>query len=398
MSRLWGVVLSAVVVSVVAASSIQSPNVRIGLFNGRPIDKFQIVGYSGLRISGRIAHGVVTVARHGPMVFARDSEGGFWQDQSLTIASRSGRWMDVEIPGQGHKRTVGILEVNTHGKALQVINILSIETYVLGVVNGELGSLQFNPESLKAQIVASRSFVLASRGRHAVEGYDFCDGPHCQVFSGTAEINQKYKAAVEETRGLFLTYGGRAIPGYFHDNCGGHTAAIQDVWGSAAVPYLQSVEDGYCLRSPRAHWSFPVDRKRLTQVIRQAGWLPGSDALDTVRVASFDHSGRADQIAIEGNHSVWVSAAAFRQTLSRSFKSEVLPSTFFSIEKTRTGFLMVGRGWGHGVGLCQQGAIQMANTGRSYRQILAHFYPGTSLDRLPDVEFVKSEFETQALR
>jgi stage II sporulation protein D len=383
----------------VSVAFSQSTDVRIGLFNGRTPHEIQITGYSGLRISGRIAHGTVTVVPHGPLVFARDSAGGFWQDNVLTIASRSGRWIDLKADHQWKKRTVGILEIRLRNGGMQVINRLPEETYVLGVVNGELGSLHFNAESMKAQIVASRSFVLASRGRHLVEGFDFCDGPHCQVFTGTAEINQAYKEAVEETRGLYLTFAGRPIPGYFHDNCGGRTAAVQDVWGAPAAPYLQSVEDLYCTTASRAHWTYRIKRELLGRCLRTAGWIHGSDALDSLRVAVFDRSGRADQIAIEGNRTFWVPASEFRQALVRAMKTEVLPSTKFLIERDHGDFIFEGRGWGHGVGLCQSGAIAMANAGKNYHEILDHYYPGTRLERLPEAEYAQQAlFETQALR
>jgi stage II sporulation protein D len=106
-----------------------------------------------------------------------------------------------------------------------------------------------------------------------------------------------------------------------------------------------------------------------------------------VRVATFDSSGRADQVCIQSNHQVWVPANDVRREMIRFFKKEVIPSTFFSVARERSDFIFTGKGWGHGVGLCQWGAIQMAKAGKSYRQILQHYYPGTALDRLPEFRY-----------
>jgi stage II sporulation protein D len=370
----------------------QSTSVRVGLFANHPPEQIEVTGYAGLRILGDSASGAVTLRAHTGEVEARDAKGHSWRAPVVTLASRGTRWIDLKSPAAG-RRTVGVLHVRALNGRLQISNVLPIETYVLGVVQGELGSLHFNPESLKAQIVASRSFVLASRppagqagGRHAADGFDFCDGPHCQVFSGTREINGAFKTAMQETRGQFLSYQGRAIPGYFHDTCGGRTASVSDVWGAPRAPYLCGVADDFCRHARRAQWSFRASRGALRSCLAEAGWIQDAEALDGLRVATFDSSGRADQVCIQAHHSLWVPSAAFRQALLRHFKGEVLPSTLFQISRNGSEFIFAGKGWGHGVGLCQSGAIAMASAGKSYREILSHYYPGTQLDRLPELQ------------
>jgi stage II sporulation protein D len=370
------------VVAIPAAA--QPTTVRIGLFQGRTPQTIQINGYGGLRVSGRAARGTLTVSCRGNQVVAKDAHGAMWGSASLTVASRGGRFIDVEGDGLAVRRTIGYLQIRLYENRLQIVNVLPIETYVLGVVEPELGSLQFNPESMKAQIVASRSYLLATRNRHRSEGFDFCDRPHCQVYGGTHAINQAFKQAMQETRGQFLAYAGKPIPAFFHDNCGGRTASMGDAWHIDNAPYLASVEDDYCKTAPRHHWTYRIDRRILRQALAEAGWIQEFDALSALRVVSFNSSGRADQVCIQTNQPRWVPADEFRQALNRHIGSEVIPSTLFMVKKDQQEFLFVGRGWGHGVGLCQWGAIEMARAGKSYKQILRHFYPGTSFDRLPD--------------
>jgi stage II sporulation protein D len=165
---------------------------------------------------------------------------------------------------------------------------------------------------------------------------------------------------------------------------------VADVWGTGETPYLAGVPDNYCSQGRRAHWSFHAGRAALRACLAEAGWIQDADALDTLRVVTFDRSGRADQVLIQTQHPLWVPASGFRQALLRYFKSEVLPSTLFQVSRSGSEFVFTGRGWGHGVGLCQTGAIGMASKGKSYREILAHYYPGTELDRLPELQFASA--------
>ncbi len=372
-------------------------SIKVRLLAGHKLRSIQLEGYAGLRLSGQRAQGRVTLAADGNSIIWHDEGKLKSTDRLVTAASRGSRWIDIHSPHVEARRTVGWLQITARDGYLCVVDVLPLETYVLGVVDPELGSIHFSPESLKAQIVASRSYVLALRGRHAREGYDFCDTPHCQVFTGTAMIRPEFKMAMEESRGLYLSYNGRAIPGFFHDNCGGRTASAEDVWGMRGTPYLRGVDDGgdnaYCRHAPRAHWEFFASRSKLASCFRKEGWLDEHAALDDLRVMTQDSSGRADQVMVQSGKPLWVAAADLRQALIRHFGKEVLPSTVFTIARETGGFRFVGRGWGHGVGLCQWGAIQMAREGKNFKEILVHYYPGTSLDRLPEPAWASAPHE-----
>lgn len=391
-------VASTVMNGFVCAQDTSATTVRVRLLSTENLSRLTLRAYGGLRISSERAQGGVTLVACGGQVDVRDERGLKIIKPVVNLTSRAGRWIEIERPGKPPRKTVGWLQISARNGRLQIVNVLPIETYVLGIVDAELGSLAFNPESLKAQIVASRSYVLASRGRHRKESYDFCDRPHCQAFGGTSSIRSDFKAAMEISRGQYLAYKGKPIPAFFHDNCGGLTAFIQDIWPCSASPYLQSVSDGngaqaFCRNAPRAEWSFHATHEKLRDCFLRAGWITPPYALDTLRVIRVNTSSRAHEVLVQSHQPRWIPAKQFRRVINRHFRGEALKSTFFTITKTKDGYDFNGRGWGHGVGLCQWGAIEMAREGYDYKQILEHYYPKTTLQRLPDLLYVASSHE-----
>jgi len=377
--------------------------VRIRLLSNETLSSVTLEAYGGLRVSQQRAWGKVTVSVIGNALHIVDEKDLNFVTTHANFASRAGRWVDMQRPYKTSKRTVGWVQITVNDKKLRIVNILPLETYVLGIVEGELGSLNFHPESLKAQIVASRSYVLAKKSRHRMDGYDFCDRPHCQVFKGTESIRPAFKLAMQSSKGEYLSYNGKAIPAFYHDNCGGKTAAIQDVWKTPSCAYLPSVEDNqqssdanpdkdddelnYCRNAPRANWTFEAKRDVLRKCFNQEGWITGFDALDTLRVIRINSSERAHQVLVQTAHPRWIGAAEFRRVINRHFDSEVLKSTYFTITRNKDTFTFSGKGWGHGVGLCQWGAIEMGNQGKTYKEILAHYYPGTKVERVLEPVF-----------
>ncbi len=384
--------LASTVVSYSPAYALEPPKaVRIRLLSNESLSSVTLEAYAGLRVSQQRAWGKVTISVIGNAIHVVDEKDLNFVSTYANFASRAGRWIDMQRPYKTNSRTVGWIQITVKDGKLQMVNVLPIETYVLGIVEGELGSLNFHPESLKAQLVASRSYVLAKLGRHKVDGFDFCDRPHCQYFKGTDSIRPDYKQAMSVTRGEYMAFKGRPIPAFYHDNCGGKTAAIQDVWKTPSCPYLPSVEDNatetddemdYCRNAPTATWSFDAQRDVLRKCFSREGWIRGYDALDTLRVIRINSSDRAHQVLVQTAHPRWISASEFRRVLNAYFGKEVVKSTYFMITRKKDTFTLSGKGWGHGVGLCQWGAIEMGRQGHSYREILRHYYPGTNIQRL----------------
>jgi stage II sporulation protein D len=370
------------------------PNVRVRIWADRPLARLRIASAGGLRMGLSALRGPVSLSAEKNTVVAR-THGGARRLRVALIGALASDEL-VLSAGADERRLAGTLRISARNGRLRVVNTMPSETYVLGVIEPELGSLDVPPESLKAQIIASRSYLMAMRGRHRAEGYDFCDGPHCQAFGGLAGIKPVLVAVSRQVSDQYLEYGGKVIPAFYHDSCGGSTAAPEQVWNIAPLPYLRAVRDGaaepYCRYAPRAHWRLRLDRAALRACLR--GVLGEGEAAQSLRVASRDASGRAQSILIQGHTPIRISAQRFRRLVNRHYGSEVMPSTLFSLTYSGKQWLIEGRGWGHGVGLCQWGAMEMAREGKRYKEILAHYYPGTSIGALPGAVYARAQSAT----
>ncbi len=267
------------------------------------------------------------------------------------------------------------LRIKAHDGVLSLAATLPVERYVELVVAAESGAAD-GPESRKALAVVARSFALQLS--HGHPGFDVCDSTHCQWvhWRSTPEAH----AAALATSGEVLWFHGRRAPAYFHRNCGGRTAAAEEVWpGRAArehgtLGHLVSRTDSYCPRGGSSEWSATLSRAELTEALAAAGLAaPGWKSLT---VARRGESGRATVLLVG---SVEIPAESFRLAVGRALGWNRIRSNWFEVAAEGDGFLFHGRGSGHGVGLCQAGAAEMAREGRGYREILAQYFPGATV-------------------
>jgi stage II sporulation protein D len=265
---------------------------------------------------------------------------------------------------------------------------LALEDYVLGAVRAELAPSTLRDESLsrmlEVQALVSRTYALANPGRHAAEGFDLCDTTHCQVYRGAlpAETGTDPAArAVASTRGQVITFQGRVIQALFHANCGGYTASGTSVWGGTGEPYLRAVPDWFCSRKAAASdWSFSTDETGLLRALSGNPALDVGPSLRGIDVSERDASGRVLSVTLAGSRTVTARAEAFRSTVRQAFGERSLRSSRFTIARDGTRFLFSGTGSGHGVGLCQAGALERARAGLSVIEIITHYFPGTFIE------------------
>jgi stage II sporulation protein D len=294
----------------------------------------------------------------------------------------------------------GVAEVLRDRTGLTVVNRLGMEWYLLGVVSAEMGRRSpVEQAALRAQAVVSRTYALKHLRRWRAEGFDLYATVADQAYGGVAAETAEGRAAVSETRGRVLTYGGGLIEAFYFSTCGGRTAEGYEVFRGAARPYLRSVSDlnetgsAYCSISPRYRWREEWSGEALRATLQRN--LPavagaGSARIGTVtdvRVTQRSASGRVDQLSIAlGGAEVKVDGhTRIRQVLGAP-SGLPLRSTVFSLIATGAGrnvtsLVIEGAGAGHGVGLCQWGAVGRARAGQGYQQILAAYYPGTRLER-----------------
>jgi SpoIID/LytB domain protein len=259
---------------------------------------------------------------------------------------------------------------------------VSFDEYCVGVLRAE-SSVEDRLEALKAQAIVSRTFALKNLGRHQQEGYDFCSITHCQRYAPKTSDSARerlYERAVAETSGqVLLDDQGGLVDAYFNACCGGATANIGSIWGIKAAPYLQGVVDPYCRAAPNANWTLILRADKLARALRTDPRTDVGSVVKSIFVESRDNAGRATTVAIEGNRIVSVRAWDFKIIVGRSLGWSILKSSWFDVAPTLNGFVFHGHGFGHGIGLCQEGAHVMAKRGASCAEILAHYFPTTQI-------------------
>ncbi len=265
----------------------------------------------------------------------------------------------------GDMQVRGDVVVRLFKDGLQLINVIPLEDYLAAVLGSEM-PVSFPLEALKAQAVAARTYALQKKLDAYSSPYHMGSSVLHQVYGGVNREVAKTRMAVEATRGEVLTYELAPIEAYFHATCGGRTESGQDALGRN-LPYLQAVECP-CGQLPASRWSATVPESELKAALR--------DSPDGLRVASRTATQRVTRVTTSDGGSM--GGVEFRRRLGYTR----LKSLHFDVEKTSKGYLFTGRGYGHGAGLCQWGAKVLADRGRTYLDILSHYYPGAELQHL----------------
>ncbi len=255
------------------------------------------------------------------------------------------------------------------GDRLDVLNLVDLEAYVERSVAGEVAA-SWPEEMLRAQAIVARTYALYERRRRAREAFDLESTVLSQKYQSDG-VPASARAAARATRGEYLSYGGEPILAAFHSSSGGLTAAADEVWGRA-LPYLQRVHSPDDA-APDYFWRYEIRARDLRAALEEAAFQVG-DA-DEVRVLSRSPSGRVERLAMGPAR---FSGRELRQIIG----GRALRSTLFEIGTAGEWIRFMGSGAGHGVGLCQWGARELAVRGRTAGEILEYYYPGTRLLQL----------------
>ena len=231
------------------------------------------------------------------------------------------------------------------------------------------------------QAVLARTYAVSHLGRHRAEGFDLCDGTHCQLFAPGRATTSKFAAiareAVRRTAGLVLSYGQRPAEVAFHADCGGSTTAAEAVWGRP-VPYLLATPDDLPFASHRS-WKLSLASEDVRTALNADPRSRVGRTLNRLEVRGRDPSGRAAQILLVGDRDVELRSEDFRAVLNQRFGDRAVQSTRFSVAKLGRAYVFDGQGFGHGVGLCQLGAATRARRGDSLEAIVTAYFKGTRL-------------------
>jgi stage II sporulation protein D len=308
-------------------------------------------------------------------------------EKSVLLRSPLGRGFRLQtVDPKGSERVYpGVCELRLRQGRLEMVATVPLEDYVAGTVQSEAGKGQAL-EYYKLQAVSCRTYALANLRRHAGEGFQVCDGTHCQVFKGR-NLQDTIRMAVEATRDLVAVDPEiRLIHATFHSNCGGETMNADELW-SGTESYLVSTMDPYCRHAPHATWSARIP------MARWLGWLHREYGVDTAD---------ANAVAILTDHEpecreIWLANYGALVPLERVRREFGLRSTWFGMHPEGQELVMQGRGFGHGVGLCQEGAMEMAREGLNYADILHHYFQGVHIVDLANLDFFRDADVKQGL-
>jgi len=261
--------------------------------------------------------------------------------------------------------------------SLSVINQVPLEEYLAGVLPSEIPA-QWPDEALKAQAIAARTYALYQVFQRRNKDYHLQADIRSQVYGGATSEASRSTAAVRETQGQILTYKGNIFPAYYSAACGGRRQDAQRVWGLGIRP-LKSGPCGFCSSSPHQSWRTEMTaveiREKISEKVQRVGQIYAVTAIGR------DRSGRVIAVKIANSEgTISVPAHKFRMAIG----PDKIKSTNFKVEQKNGHFIFTGHGWGHGVGLCQWGAAEMAEKGYDAEKILKHYYPASRIITIND--------------
>jgi stage II sporulation protein D len=402
----------------------------VGLLENEPGLEIYAEGPARL-VEGQSGRNLLNLAQAGQRVSCeRDGQQVVWRQ-----GGRSGRATSVTLRpldpatrvSQGDFEYRGEFQVicAPRGRGLTLVNAVDLESYLKGVVPWEIGRHPVAKlAALEAQAIAARTYTVAHWGERRARGFDVFASVMDQVYKGAADEDPLCNQAVESTAGLILKSGQHEIQAYYSACCGGVSSNVHEVWARTAQPYLQSAADGpdaagasFCAGSRYFHWRETWTIGQLEEILQETlpaylDWLGESpnrakwagpaysprDGASNARrpgklwnleVLSRTSSGRVAHLAVSTDSGVYhVRGDRTRWVLRpASGNPFILRSAFFDVELERDGSRLLrvatrGKGFGHGIGLCQTGALERAGQGQTYDQILAHYYPGATLTLL----------------
>jgi stage II sporulation protein D len=324
---------------------------------------YYIYGFYGQGLEVTKGESVVISRYNGKLIVKSRIKKGFVCD-SVSFIGKTGSdafTLMVNEYAAVRQKYQGDLKVYPDLATLVMVNSVDIEQYIAGVVKAEGGNGK-NFEYFKSQAVICRTYMYKYMNKHTSDRYNLCDNTHCQAFNGLTSDTLIIRAALITKGQVILDSMNRLIISAFHSNCGGQTASAAGVW-LTNEPYLRATADPFCLTSRNAGWERRLSLNDWLEYLNRSGFKARVDEQPSY---NFYQRSRLNDYSISD----------FRIPLTRIRADWHLRSAFFSVVAEGDSIILRGKGYGHGVGLCQEGAMVMAAKGLSYRQIIDFYYSG----------------------
>ena len=287
----------------------------------------------------------------------------------------------------------GHFKITISSSSLLLINYVDIENYTKGVILREmpLGKGEENFESIKAFSILVRTYALKKK-LESKELFDLYSDTRDQVYGGVNSENDITNNLVDITRGQFLFYNKDIATCFYHSTCGGYTENVENVFKSEPLPYLVSIKDNNtpnCNISTRFNWSEQFSNDLIIRRLVEANYIADKNSkLNSIEIVSRFKSGRVNQLKITLTENKKIKEVSLFSNnirfVLKNAKGNILPSTNFEITQTSGNIKFKGKGFGHGVGLCQWGSIKLSKDGKNFKEILNFYFPKTEIKKLYD--------------
>jgi stage II sporulation protein D len=355
------VVLFATTASASASATIRvalTENARTAEVRGTDIDVTELGA----------CEGCARTARRMSLVRASVANGSIEIDGRRAAAFRLTSERPLRFNGRDYP---GVVDVIRHGDALAVVNEVPFEDYLVGVLRAET-SEKWPLEALRAQAIAARTYAAYHRLLSVSKPYHIVASTAHQQYFGRVPASSPIWGAVRETAGQVLRWEGDVFPAFYHTESGGYTEDPRTVFAARNMPGLKPVRCEFSAGSPHFYWSLDVRLADLTETLRRHDVSVGS--VTSIEITERTPSLRASTVTV---HGVRGSARLLGNDFRRMLGYDRFKSTLFAVAINGDSARFSGRGYGHGVGMCQWGAKGMAEAGYTARQILEFYYPGT---------------------
>ncbi len=353
--------------------SCQSPESALFSVNG---GRYELQTFNGEIIQVNLNEFVLITRCKGQLAVKTTKGNGFFCDSLILTGKTGNDFFTLRVSrGTTSVRQLysGDLQCFSDLGTIVMINNSNVESYIAGVVQAE-GGRGRNKEYCNTQAILARTYMYKYSDKHLSDRYNVCDDIHCQAFNGISS-DSVINRAVSETKGLvIMNRDNTLISSAFHSNCGGETTSSGDVW-LTSEPYLTRKADPYCTSSHNAVWEKRISMKEWIEFLRRSGYQGKTDV-----PAAFTFIQKTRQNNYRTG-SFFIPLIKIRSELN-------LKSTFFSVFAEGDSIVFKGRGYGHGVGLCQEGAMVMANSGSNYRQIIDFYYSNVRITDIKNALFL----------
>lgn len=392
-----------------------------GFYHDESIMQAELGGVVEFSVVPPSATRIVVLSSEGQVKLMYDSVNGV-----LRIYPKEGKEPSLFRINSDSKKVYrgGIEVLRQTGSDMTVINVLPIEEYLYGVVPGEIGASSHS-EALKAQAVAARTYTMNNLSKYGHLKFNVCTTTYSQVYKGFSVEHAATNKAIDDTKGEVVTYKDKPAAVFYFSSSGGKTEDVKNVWGSDGYPYLISVDDPYeSGKSWHYNWQVSYTAKKIGEIMADRGFKLGS--IQGVFITERSEAGRAIELVVKGTKdervytngntrsflsldSQWfdittdsdvsvmvnnentantqlngkkVLTASGLQTISTSSSVSLVGSENVNkkVPAAPTTYIFTGKGWGHGIGMSQEGAKGMANEGFTYKEILTHYFTGTEVE------------------